>query len=218
MKSFLLLALLIAIVVPQQPDQVEAPDFVVLKFKCGPQAQGSGMIRSVQDPDTHGNEPITINQTVRNEPQELKNRRDMQERRVEMRTAEVNAAISGQPTSKYYFYRIQVQNTGAKPVKSFVWEYRPPNESDPYNRQFFCVVNAKPAEKKEFELSSPLAPSRIVDASKIGDKTDADKKANIVINKIEYMDGTFWKRPTWNIATFLPEDTSKVGGGKCIGI
>jgi len=111
-----------------------------------------------------------------------------------------------------------VQNIGAKPVKSFVWEYRPTNEADPYNRQFFCVVNAKPTDKKEFELFSPLTPSRIVDASKLGDKADADKKANIIINKIEYMDGTFWKRPTWNVATFSTEDTSKVGAGKCIGI
>jgi hypothetical protein len=140
----------------------------------------------------------------------------MQERRAEMIVSEANAALSTQKDSKVYFYKIQVQNTGAKVVKSFAWEYQPSGELDPSNRQFYCVVNAKPKDKKDYDLYSPLTPSRVIDVSKVGDKNQQTGK--IVINKIEYADGTIWKRMVWNVATFGPDDTSKVANGKCIGI
>lgn len=218
MKLASLLCLILLVSFLLQDNSTQAPDVVVLKFRCGRYETGSGMIRSVQDPDTGMNEPVRLDQTKGNEPQEVKNRRDMQARRAEMMATEITAQRSSQKNSSVYFYRIQVQNSGTKAVKSIAWEYQPSAEPDSSDRQFFCVINAKPSEKKEFELYSPLAPSRVVDASKPEDKPNAEKKDKIIINKIEYADGSFWKRPAWNPKTFTEEDTSKVGGGKCIGI
>lgn len=218
MRFVCLLTLILAPLFLQRTISPETHGLIVLKFRCGKYERGSGIVSSVQDPGATGNEPIRVNPTSRNEPQEVKNRQDMQERRAEMRAAEINAALSGQPESKLYFYRIQIQNTGDKAMKSFVWEYQPSEEPEPTDRQFYCVINAKPSEKKEFELFSPLAPSRVIDASKLGDKPNLDRKANVVVNKIEYMDGSVWIRPSWNPKTFAPEDTKKVAGGKCIGI
>lgn len=215
LSSFLALVLFVAL--PQQP-ATTAPDVVVLKFRCGKQFTSSSMIHSVQEPDTGANEPIRVDKTSKNEPQAVQNNRDMQERRAEMAISEKTAQLSTQKNSTIYFYKIQVQNTGAKAVKSFAWEYRPTNEPDPSNRQFYCVINAKTNEKKDFDLYSPYAPSRVVDASNPDDKPNAERKDKIIINKIEYMDGTVWKREGWNLKTFPVEDTNKVGAGKCIGI
>ncbi len=176
------------------------------------------MIRSVQDPDPPKNEPIRINQTAKNEPQEIINRRDMQERREGLRSAEINAGLSTQQGSPVYFYRLEIRNTSPKIVKSFAWGYQPGETADPSDRQFFCVVNAKPRESKLFELYSPLAPSRLVDASKTGDKPEKNSKRKIFINKIEYMDGSVWQRPGWNPATFATNATQKVANGRCIGL
>jgi len=217
MKSSLLVFLLLLATLPQEP-ATTAPDLQVLKFRCGKQQTTSSLIHSVQEPDTGANEPIRVNKTSRNEPQAVQNNRDMQERRAEMAIAEKTAELSTQKNSTLYFYKIEVQNTGAKTVKSFAWEYRPSNEPDPSNRQFYCVINAKTNEKKDFDLFSPYAPSRVVDVSNPQDKPNAEKKDKIIINKIEYTDGTVWKREGWNPKTFQPEDTNKVGGGKCIGI
>lgn len=217
MKLLSLLILVFVSLVLPQGSSTETPEVLVLKFRCGIYNPGSGMVRSVQDPDATMNEPISINQT-RNEPQEVKNRRDMQERRAEMAVSEMNAKLSSQKTSRVYYYQIQIQNTGSKVVKSFAWEYSPAEEPDPTNRQFFCVVNAKPNDKKEFELFSPLAPTRVIDAAKPTDKPDAEKKDKVIINRIEYVDGSVWKRPAWNPVTFGADDTNKVGLGKCIGI
>jgi len=172
------------------------------------------MVHSSAEPDAPMNEPMRINQSARNEPQEVKNRRDMQERRAEMAITEENAVRSKQTPSQMYYYKIQLQNAGSKIVKSVAWEYQPASEPDPNNRQFYCVINAKPNDKKDYELYTPLAPSRVVDAS----KSEQEQKGRVVINKIEYADGTYWKRMGWNLGNFRSEDTGKVGSGKCIGI
>lgn len=214
MKTILLLVMVFLLLPQTQSETSDSADVVVTKFKCGKHETGSGMVRSSAEPDAPMNEPIRITQTARNEPQEVKNKRDMAERRAELAITEENAARSGQTPSQVYFYKIQLQNTGTKLVKSVAWEYQPNSEPDPSNRQFYCVVNAKPNDKKDYELYSPLAPSRVIDVS----KSDNQSKSRVIINKIEYADGTFWKRMGWNPGNFREEDTSKVGNGKCIGI
>jgi hypothetical protein len=204
---------------PAQTGTQDRSDLLVLKFSCGKYQSSGHMIRSVQDPDPPMNEPISINPPPRgDEPQELKNRRDLQQRRAEMRTAEINARLSGQKGSEVYVYRLQVKNASPKVVKSFAWAYQPAPESDPFDRQFYCVVKTKPNESKDIELFSPLAPSRVVDAAKAGDKSAKSPDSGAIINKIEYLDGSVWLRPGWNPKTFRAEDIQKINPGKCIGL
>jgi len=219
MRLFLALAsTILTATLPAQINTQEAPNLIVVKFTCGKYENSGHMIRSVQEPDPPMNEPIIINQERRNEPQEVKNRRDLQERRAEMRTTEINAALSKQPKSTLYFYRLGVRNTSAKGVKSFAWQYQQAASPDPFDRQFFCVVNAKPNESKQFELFSPLAPSRVVDVSRAGDKSEKYAIEKVIINQIEYMDGSFWQRSGWNAKTFSAEAVEKIASGKCVGL
>lgn len=214
---FLVLSTISLLLIASQNLTSAVSDLVVLKFSCGEYQKRSSMVRSVHDPDDSGNEPIRINQSRRNEPQEVINSRDMAERRAELRTAEVNAALSTQKTAKLYFYHLEVKNNGSRAIKSFAWEYESSGVPDPSDRQFFCVVNAKPNQKKEFDLYTPLAPSRVVDATTASEKS-GNSKGVVVINKIEYTDGTIWVRPGWNTATFSAEATQKVEAGKCVGL
>ena len=193
------------------------PDLEVVKFNCGEYQRRSSMVRSVHDPDETGNQPIRINQQARNEPQEVINRRDMAERRAELRGAEINAALSSSKDAKIYFYHLEVKNNGGRVIKSFAWQYESTGVSDISDRQFFCVVNAKPSQKKQFELFTSLSPSRVVDVKAQSEKP-GNSKGVVVINKIEYEDGTIWKRPAWNAATFSAEATQKVEAGKCVGL
>jgi hypothetical protein len=219
MRLLLLFVLAMLALVPQaQTGAQNVADLVVLKFSCGIYETRSSMIRSVQDPDPAMNEPIRINQTTRNEPQEIINRRDIQERRAELKTAEANAAHSNQPDVRIYFYRLEVKNTSTKVVKNFAWEYQPADTPELSSRQFFCVMKAKPKESKELELFSPLPPSRVINASNPHDKSEKNDKGKAVINKIEYMDGSMWQRPGWNAATFAADAMDKVPSGKCIGL
>jgi len=213
-----LTATLFSAVSPIQTNRQDPPDLIVVKFSCGQSDSGGHMIRSVQEPDPPKNEPIRIQQTTRNEPQEVINRRDLSERRAELRAAEINATLSKQTSTTLYFYRLEIRNTSEKTVKSFAWSYQPSDALDPSDRQFFCVVKAKPSEAKTFELYSPLAPSRVVDAAKANSKSTIDDKGKVMINQVEYADGSIWKRPQWNPKTFATDDREKVASGKCIGL
>lgn len=209
----------LAVLSQAQTGAQEDSNLTVLKFSCGKYETGSGMIRSVQEPDPPMNEPISINQQKTNEPQEVKNRRDMLERRADMRNAEINARLSAKKgASNVYFYRLQVKNSSPKFVKSFAWEYQPTETRDPFDRQFYCAIKAKPNESKGLALFSPLAPSWVVDAAKAGDKVGKGSRATVIINQIEYMDGTVWQRKGWNPKTFPAESIQKVESGKCIGL
>lgn len=219
MKALLALAAAVfAIGFPLQEDLKKPPDLMVVKFTCARYERGAHMIRSVQDVDTNNNEPIRITQMMKNEPQEVINRRDMQERRAGLRTAEINAELSKQKGTHLYHYRLEVQNTNTQLIKSFAWSYQTGEAPDPADRQFFCAIHAKPKENKTLDLYSPLGPARVIDASKAGEKPEKDEKVHVMINLIEYADGSVWKRPAWNAATFSKESKEKVEHGKCIGL
>jgi hypothetical protein len=190
----------------------EESDLQVVKFSWTKYRQNGDLIRSVQDPGPSMNEPMAIKPpTSRNEPQEVRNRRDREERRAEMITAERNAAQSSSPRKQdYYFLRLEVKNVGSNTIKSMVWEYQPSAETAAYDlRQYICTMKAKPKESKTFELMSPVAPVKVVSA----DKKDQDGK--VVINRIEYADGSVWKRKGWSV--LIPaEMTDQMGNGKCV--
>jgi hypothetical protein len=190
----------------------EESDLQVVKFSWTKYRQNGDLIRSVQDPGPSMNEPMAIKPpTSRNEPQEVRNRRDREERRAEMLTAERNAAQSSSPRKQdYYFLRLEVKNVGSNTIKSMVWEYQPSAETAAYDlRQYICTMKAKPKESKTFELMSPVAPVKVVSA----DKKDQDGK--VVINRIEYADGSVWKRKGWSV--LIPAElTDQMANGKCV--
>jgi hypothetical protein len=218
MKFLMLSSLSLFLIATQtQTGSPQSSDLEVLKFSCGEYKAGSSMVSSVHHPDDSNNAPIRINQTARNEPQEVINRREMAQRRAEMKAAEINAALSTRKAAKVYFYHLEVKNNGSRSIKSFAWQYESSGVPDPSDRHFYCVVNAKPNQKRRFDLYTPLAPSRVVDVTTASEKP-GNPKGLVVINKIEYTDGTTWLRPNWNPATFSAEATHKVEAGRCVGL
>jgi hypothetical protein len=215
MKLILILAIVaIALGLQQQPTAEES-DLVVTKFNWSKLRQSSGLIHGTDNPSSSMNEPVTIPKPERpNEPAELKNRRDMQERRIEMAMTEANAARSADRSRPdVYVLRLQLKNAGENLVKSFVFEYRPaamPPDYEP--RQYVCSVKAKPHESKNFEIITPFAPVKVVKAS---DDKSSDKDGQIIINQIEYDNRAAWKRKGFKI--LVPPDTAAgLDTGRCL--
>lgn len=212
----ILLATLLTLVQAQQGPAViqrEEPDVVVQKFTWDTIRANSDLIHSALDPGPDMNEPVGIKQPQRtNEPQELKNRRDMNERRADM-AATVNAAQSNPPRQDQYLLHLEVKNVGTSVIKSIVWEYQPSSETANYDlRQYVCTMKAKPKDSKAFEIVSPYNPVKVVQADA---KTGQAKDGKVVINRIEYADGSIWKRKGWSV--LIPSDmTEKMGNGKCV--
>jgi len=208
MRLLLLTLLVLLIPLQQMP---EGPDVTVLKFSWSKVRQSSDLIHGADDPGPSMNEPVSVLQAERkNEPAEVKNRRDISERRADLANAERNASSSSPRRQDYYVLRLEVRNVGQNTTKNIVWEFQPAVQTvDVEARQYICKMKAKPNESKVFELMSPAAPVKVV---------SADKKAQegkVVINRIEYADGSIWKRKGWSV--LIPAQlTEQMGNGKCM--
>jgi hypothetical protein len=208
MRLLLLATLILLIPLQQMPEEA---DLTVVKFSWTKYRQNSDLIHGADDPGPSMNEPVSLKQPERkNEPPEVKNRRDIQERRADLANAERNASNSAPRRQDYYLMRLEVKNVGQNTTKSMVWEFQPTVQTPDYEtRQYICKMKAKPNESKVFELMSPAAPVKVVSA----DKKVPDGK--VVINRIEYADGTVWKRKGWSV--LIPAElTDQMGNGKCV--
>jgi hypothetical protein len=142
MKLFLTLGLITLAVASQTPTILqEGSDLVVLKFSWAKYVKAESMIHGVDSPPATTNLPITLTPTpTKDEPESVRNRRDMQERGADLRGGEQAALRSAAKGHDLYLYRLQVKNTGTKIIKSFVWEYQPsPNARETQRGSFFVT-------------------------------------------------------------------------------
>lgn len=192
----------------------EDPDLVVLKFNWNKIRLNNDLIHSALDPGPSMNEPISIKPTPpQNESQDIKNRRDMNERRAEMKATREAARQAPNRNADQYLLQLQVKNVGTNVIKTIVWEYQPTPQAAEYElRQYVCNVKAKPNESKKFELLSPSNPVKVVQADLETGKT---KDGKVVINRIDYADGSVWKRKGWSVL-IPPETVNGLGNGKCL--
>ena len=99
-----------------------------------------------------------------------------------------------------FAYRVRVKNASSKIIEIVFFEYQFVDPSDPANaarRQFLCGVNLKPGKEKELQAFSGLGPSVVTSVASLGNKSANDIKENILINRVEYSDGSMWQRKDW---------------------
>lgn len=99
-----------------------------------------------------------------------------------------------------YAYHIKVKNSTTKVAEIVFWEYQFYDVADPKlvaRRQFLCGVNIRPDKEKELEGFSLSGPSDVVSVSALADK--ARFKESVLINRVEYADGSIWQRKDWNL-------------------
>ena len=205
MKSFLLLSLLLSLLTFVQTPVLTNSPLTVTSFKW------SRARRTIEVPETEGNAPqramipqnrIFARNARINDPAS----RDPNEDTVDGRSAalEKSVAASRAPKPKPmdgYAYRIKLQNTTTKLVEIVFWEYQfqdPANPESVARRQFLCDVNISAGKSKDLEGFSLSGPSDVVDVKTLD--SGAALKENVVINRIEFSDGTIWQRKAWNLA------------------
>ena len=206
MKTCLLLSLLLSLVIPLQTPVLSNSPLTVTSYKW------TRARRTIEVPEAEGNAPqramipqnrifarsARVNDTADN--------RDPNADTVDGRSAalEKSVAESRSPKPKPmdgYAYRIKIQNTIKKVVETVFWEYQfqdPANPDQVTRRQFLCGVDIPEGKTKELEGFSLSGPSDVVDVKTLN--SGAAFKENIVINRIEYSDGTIWQRKAWNLA------------------
>lgn len=102
-----------------------------------------------------------------------------------------------------YAYRVKLRNAGTKVIEILFWEYQfsePSNPSTLVRRQFLCGLNIKPGKDKEVLSFSLSGPSDVISVGTLADKSGNPFHENVVINRVEYADGSIWQRPDWSLA------------------
>lgn len=124
-------------------------------------------------------------------------RRDAMEKSVQEAQAPKRSPVDG------FSYRVKVQNSSAKVIEVIFWEYQFAESSDlpkVTRRQFLCGVNIKPRKEKELQAFSVSGPASVISAEILAGKSGSPYQEKVVINRVEYADGTIWQRRDWNFA------------------
>lgn len=102
-----------------------------------------------------------------------------------------------------YTYRIKVKNSGEKAVEVVFWEYRFIDATNPEliaRRQFLCGVSIASGKGKDLEGFSLSGPSDVISVKTLADNAAEPFKQEVLINRLEYADGSIWQRKGWNLA------------------
>jgi hypothetical protein len=134
--------------------------------------------------------------------------RDPNEDSLDSRSAALEKAVQSSRTPKAklvdgFAYQVKVHNANTKALEVVFWEYQFFDTSTPANvtrRQFVCDVNVKPDKDKELLAFGLLGPSDVVSVQNLANSPGSVARENVVINRIEYKDGSYWQRKDWNVA------------------
>ena len=102
-----------------------------------------------------------------------------------------------------FAYKVKVRNAAPKAVEVLFWEYQFEEAADPSNlarRQFLCGVNIKGGKEKELLAWSASGPNGAISAASLAARAESPYRERVVVNRIEYADGTIWQRKGWNFA------------------
>ena len=119
-----------------------------------------------------------------------------------------------------YLYQVRIQNMSPKVIQNVFWEYRfieVANTTNVTQRRFMCGGEIKPERQKDLQIFSLVGPSEVVNVKNLAKGTGKGFRAAVIINRVEYSDGTFWERNGWSLdALKLRRDSrSKSGDAVC---
>jgi hypothetical protein len=132
---------------------------------------------------------------------------DPNENTIDGRSAAMEKAVQearntqGRPSPERFEYLARIRNAADKPVDVIFWEYQftdPANSNSMTRRQFLCGVKLKPNKEVELQAFSLLGPSQVIQAST--NKSNAPVQEKVVINRVEFTDGTIWQRRDWKFS------------------
>jgi hypothetical protein len=210
MRIVLFLLLLLPVILfkagSQQPadgaPDVEVGEISSSKFRTYDSYDGSGRQRL----NSNKADGVSRESVYRDD---IQNRNSIENRSRDMLDLEHNVMGNQRPIDLFR-YRVNLKNKGVKLVKAIVWDYQASDTDqfiDATHREFRCTAKIKPNQSERVEGFSVLPPTRVITAS--GGKGFSER---VIINRIEYADGTSWQRSDWR----QPDGKSKYNSrGNC---
>ena len=205
MKTLLLLSLvLVAVVSGQQPDPAAGSPVSVLGQKWARERLSVEQAESVVVPPVAAMIPANRTRERARRANAPIGERDPNEDTIDGRSAALERSVAAARAPKPiegYAYRAKFKNSSSKAIEALFWEYQFRETADSSylsRRQFLCVASIKPDKEKDLKGFSLSGPSDVVSVGTLT-KKDSEKAFDetVVINRIEFADGTTWQRRDW---------------------
>ncbi|HEY6120202.1 MAG TPA: hypothetical protein VIV66_09600 [Pyrinomonadaceae bacterium] len=230
MRNLLVLMLLLLLVSPCYPLVQKSSEVIVLGFKWSRSRQITEKIKP--EDKTPAAEMIPQNKNYQrnvriNDPV---GSRDPNLDTMDGRSAAMEKAVqeSRTPQAKPvdgFSYKARIQNASSRVIDILFWEYQFADSSNPNvvtRRQFLCGVNIKPGKEKEIQAFSLSGPSDVINIESLANKSASPFKENVVINRVEFADGSIWQRKDWNFGeirlTYARAVATPWGSEMCRGL
>ncbi len=117
-------------------------------------------------------------------------------RQAGSRAARESAALR-YPGGFTYEYRVKFKNVSPKKIKAILWEYQLLDSSATEivsRRVFLCGASIKSSGDKVLQPVVFSPPTRVVSADA---SEESAQKHKVLVNRIEYSDGSTWVREGW---------------------
>lgn len=95
-----------------------------------------------------------------------------------------------------YTYRAKIKNNTEKVIQTVAWDYvffAPGTKKEVGRRRFANKVKISPGKTGSLMMQSPAPPTGSIKAAKADKKSRVEYDEKVVIQSIEYTDGTVWK-------------------------
>src|SRR3989442_5840819 len=209
MKTLLLLLLLLMLVPPGQKPTTSQDEssLDVLGFKWSRTRRTFEKLDAKNIPLTPEMIPANKNYSRNARVNDPAGAKDPDEDTIDGRHAalEKNVQTARTPETKPidgFAYLVRLRNASAKTVEILFWEYQftdPSNPSNVTRRQFLCGVNIKPSKEKEVQAFSLSGPTDVVSVGTLANNS-GDYQGRVLINRVEYADGSILQRRDWNFS------------------
>jgi hypothetical protein len=211
MRTFLLIPILILLISQSQSAQVMTENSLVVVLG----SKWSKSRQKVVNADNKTNIPAESAMTRTNRNFERNRRVNDQpgapnpnEGTIEARSAALEKSVQESRSSKSkavdgFTYQAKIRNASTKTVEVLFWEYQFKELANPANvssREFLCSVNIKPDKEQELSVFSTFSPSDLISAGSLDNKSGNIFEEKILINRVEYADGTILQRKDWSYA------------------
>ena len=113
----------------------------------------------------------------------------------------IEESRSSKPSIEGFEYNVKLHNQSSKTITAIIWEYQFKESLNPGNvtsRQFLCGVSLKPEKAQDFRVRTAKGPSEVVSAASLANKSKDLFIESVLINFIEYSDGSVWQRSDWD--------------------
>ena len=211
MRTLLLLPLLLTLLTPLPPFQNAAGDGPAIEVvghkwtksrqvveKTGAQGGAPAQALTAADRNFERNRRVNDPAGVRDPKADtLDSRSAAMDKAVREARAQSSEVVEG------YAYRVKVQNAAPKNIEVIFWEYQFEETANPSNltrRQFLCGVQIKGGKEKELQAFGGSGPAGAISAESLAKNAANPFAERVVVNRVEYADGTIWQRKDWNYA------------------